>query len=251
MPFIYYHKALYDYFVCGVGPKAPPRPPYYSIDFFNNIKKKKEDGEDVFSMKVRDWYVFFVEPIFRNLEEEGKPLLLSRIEYLYPNVDHLQSNRCMRLSGLSSKQMSSLYCMKNDLFPSMERLYRCGKESSPRCLKCCRKDDHGHFLMCAGLQYICGPTVEAIQRFQPNIPLERIANVDFWGSEDDIFAMSWILSLLTDYIWECRRRQSSPNASIFHGIMKASLDILKNVKPLSSRYVKLSAIFKFAIDIAL
>ena len=59
----WYHKALYDYFVCGVGPKAPPRPPYYSQDFFNNIKKKKEDGEDVFSMKVRDWYGFFVEPI--------------------------------------------------------------------------------------------------------------------------------------------------------------------------------------------
>ena len=105
--------------------------------------------------------------------------------------------------------------------------------------------------MCVGLQYICGPTVEAIRRFQPNIPLERIVNVDFRGSEDEIFAMSWILSLLTDYIWECRRRQSSPNASIFHVIMKASLDILKNVKPLSSKYVKLSAIFKFAIDIAL
>ena len=89
--------------------------------------------------------------------------------------------------------------------------------------------------MCVGLQYICGPTVEAIQRFQPNIPLERIANVDFRGSEDEMFAMTWILSLLTDYIWECRRRQISPNASIFHGILKASLDILKNVKHLSSK----------------
>ena len=99
--------------------------------------------------------------------------------------------------------------------------------------------------MCVGLQHICGPTVEALRRFQPNIPLERIVNVDFRGSDDDIFAMLWILSLLVAYIWESRRRQNIPTATVLYGIMRANLEIIKNVKSLSSKYVKTCAIFKF------
>ena len=75
----WFHKALFYYYVCDVGPKAPPRPPYYSQDFFNIIKKKKEEGADVFSMKVKDWSGFLVEPYLHNMEEIEKPLLISRI----------------------------------------------------------------------------------------------------------------------------------------------------------------------------
>ena len=138
--------------------------------------------------------------------------------------------------------------MKNDLFPSIERLYTCRKESSSQCLKCCRKDDHSHFLMCAGLHYICGPIIDAMQRFQPNIPLEIILNVDFRGSDDDIFAMSWILFILAEYIWECRRWQNIPTAPVLYGKMRASLEIMKNVKSLSSNYFKTSAISNYAIN---
>ena len=143
----------------------------------------------MFSLKTRDWYHIFVKKHLYNLEDESHPLIASRIEFLYPNVDHVQSNHCIRITGLSSSLSSALFCLKNYLFPTMERLHRCGKESSPRCPLCSRRDDHGHFLMCSGLRYVCGPIIDSVRKLQSNIPLERVVNVDFSGSEEEIFTL--------------------------------------------------------------
>ena len=56
-----YHKTLYDYYVHRVGLKTPPLPPYYSIEFFNEIKTAENKGHETISMKVCDWYDLLIQ----------------------------------------------------------------------------------------------------------------------------------------------------------------------------------------------
>ena len=38
-----YHNALYNYFVHDIGIKNPGRPPYYSLNFFREIKNAEDE----------------------------------------------------------------------------------------------------------------------------------------------------------------------------------------------------------------
>ena len=146
-----FHKAPFDFYILGIGVKAPKKPPYYNDDFFSSIKDAHKEGIKVFYLRVKDWYQRFLKRVTHSQEDEVSIIIASRSEFLYPQINHDNSNRCIRLSGLSSQQMSSLFKLKNYLFRSMERLEKCGKMSSPQCNLCYRRDEHAHFLMCDGL----------------------------------------------------------------------------------------------------
>ena len=240
----FFHRSLLDFHVRGIGVKDPGRPPYYSQEFFAIIKEATEEGLNVFDFKVKDWYSRLVRNMTHETINMEQSLKVSRIEYLYPQVDHSQSHRCIRMSGLSSAQISTLFCLKNDLFPTRERLFRCEKASSERCLECCRRDDHGHFLMCSHLQVVCSPVIDTLREVHPGLSLERIVNVAFEGSEAEIFAACWVLSLLVEYIWESRRLLVRVFQEKMIGIFRAKLIILSKPKELKSKYVKTAELYE-------
>ena len=49
-----FHKCLSDFYIENIEFKEPARPPYYSAQFFFNIKKAKEAGLDVFGLSNKD-----------------------------------------------------------------------------------------------------------------------------------------------------------------------------------------------------
>merc|ERR1712177_17409 len=51
-----YHNSLYEYYINDIGLKAPPLPPYYPKEFLNEIKKAQIHGNEITTMKIRDWY---------------------------------------------------------------------------------------------------------------------------------------------------------------------------------------------------
>ena len=240
----FFHRSLLDFHVRGIGVKDPGRPPYYSQEFFAIIKEATEEGLNVFDFKVKDWYSRLVKNMTHETINMEQSLKVSRIEYLYPQIDHSQSHRCIRMSGLSSAQISTLFCLKNDLFPTRERLFRCEKAPSERCLECCRRDDHGHFLMCSHLQVVCSPVIDTLREVHPGLSLERIVNVAFEGSDAEIFAACWVLSLLVEYIWESRRMLVRVVQEKMIGIFRAKLIILSKPKELKSKYVKTEKLYE-------
>ena len=56
-----YHYALYNYFVHDIGVKNPRRPPYYSLNFFKEIKNAENEGCDTTHMTIKDWYERFLK----------------------------------------------------------------------------------------------------------------------------------------------------------------------------------------------
>ena len=169
---------------------------------------------------------------------------LSRIEFLYPNIDHGNSNLCIRQQGLSSSAISSLFCLKNDLLPSQERLFNCKKAESPRCVRCSRIDNHGHFLMCEGLASVVDPIVSALRLLDTSVSLERIVHSDYNGDSDEKFVKCWWVSKCVTYVWECKKSQLCPNFDSLLGILKADILIYEKLSLCNQNFTLMYTLVK-------
>ena len=96
--------------------------------------------------------------------------------------------------------------------------------------------------MCSGLKEVCGPIIDSVRKFQQDIPLERVVNIDFKGADDEIFANCWVIANLCDYVWSCRKQSISPVLSTLFGKMKASLNTMSKIKSFQCKIVKTAAI---------
>ena len=98
--------------------------------------------------------------------------------------------------------------------------------------------------MCSHLQVVCSPVIDTLREVHPGLSLERIVNVAFEGSEAEIFAACWVLSLLVEYIWESRRLLVRVFQEKMIGIFRAKLIILSKPKELKSKYVKTAELYE-------
>ena len=114
-----YHNALYEYYINDTGLKAPPIPPYYPKEFFKEIKQAQTSGLEISTMKVRDWYDLLLKENMTHEKVSGEyALKKSRMEILYPMINHQNSFQNIRKIGLPSSKMSPLWKLKYDLFNS-------------------------------------------------------------------------------------------------------------------------------------
>ena len=207
-----YHKALFDYHVNGVGVKEPPRPPYYNLNFFTYLQNAVKEGNDINNWKSKDWYLRILKSEVTYVPDEisGEPVLkLVRNEFLYPQINHLNSVSFIRQKFLPSRLRSQLFLMKHDLLPTKERLYNCHKAESVRCILCNSVDGHGHFLFCSETISVTQPTLSAIRSLAHCPSNEQIINCDFDTNQDSAFVISWLLGTLSIYLWECRYKETS------------------------------------------
>ena len=73
-----YHNSLYEYYINGIGLKAPPLPPYYPKEFFNEIKKAQLSGHETTTMKIRDWYELLLKENMTHMKVNGDLTLKSQ-----------------------------------------------------------------------------------------------------------------------------------------------------------------------------
>ena len=188
-----YLNALYEYFVCGVGPKKIKRPPYYSDLFFKNIKEAKESGRELISMSIKDWYHYYKRVRTHYYKEDTEEWLLktSRVEFLHPELNHTNCYEKIRKSGLPSRLISPLLKLKLDLYLTEERRKNCNISNTSRCSRCARVDYVGHVLICPTNPYkkICDTVIELYKNSEINISLEGIVNSDYLGSTEDFYPL--------------------------------------------------------------
>ena len=111
----------------------------------------------------------------------------------------------LQTKGISPSLRSELYMIKDDLYPSQERLHCCNKAKNSNCLKCNQCDSHGHYLVCPSLRMILSPLYMAMQILMPNISAEKLANLDLPNDFFATFSVSWLLASISHYIWSCKR----------------------------------------------
>ena len=201
--------------------------------------------------KVKDWYNRIIKNGITHYvdETDNTPkLILTRIEYLYPNINHVTAHSTFRLKGLSPTLKSVLFQLKNDLYPSQERLFRCHKAENSNCLHCPDSDTHGHFLICPASVHVFRALYTAIETFAPSLPLERIVSGDIVIDDDKAFTIVWLLATSTEYYWDCRRTNNITNNEALHGIIKAKLKILSHISALESYYLSINRIVNTAVN---
>jgi len=68
-------------------------------------------------MKVRDWYDLLIQKYMTNYEENSEIVLKkTRLEILYPHINHMNSFQNIRKIRLPSSEISPLWKLKYDLF---------------------------------------------------------------------------------------------------------------------------------------
>ena len=144
-----YHKSLYEYHIHNIGLKPPPLPPYYSKDFFQEIRDTENEGYETKSMKIKDWYSLLIKKYITHQKHNNELILKpSRMEIIYPQIVHSNSFHNIRKIGLPSSKMTPLWKLKYDLYLTQERKKYCQIALNNRCQNCQKLDSTGHFLMC-------------------------------------------------------------------------------------------------------
>ena len=215
------------------------RPHYFSKDFFDDIRQAVEEGIDVSSMRVKDWYDRLLKKEIThelNVIDNARQLVMTRCEYLYPQVDHTQSWKLLRSPGLSPAMKSTLFLLKNDLLPTRERLLRCKKASSSKCLNCSDIDMHGHFLLCPALTPVLAPLISALRMYLPSSSLDKVVNLDLQGEKDQVFIITWLLAHITNYIWNSIKMNIAMSPQLVQGYLKAHLIILAHIPSLKKYF---------------
>ena len=78
----YYHNSLFEYYINDTGLKAPPIPPYYPKEFFQEIKQAQLNGHEIATMKVRDWYELLLKENMTH-EKSMKNIHLKVLEWKF------------------------------------------------------------------------------------------------------------------------------------------------------------------------
>ena len=101
-------------------------------------------------MKIRDWYELLLKENMTHENLNGElTLKKTRMEIIYPQIDHQNSFQNIRKIGLLASKMSPLWKLKYDLFLTEERKKYCKIATQNRCQKCLKMDSTGHFLLCS------------------------------------------------------------------------------------------------------
>ena len=197
----HYHKSLYNYFINGTGLKAPPIPPYYSKDFFQEIKQAQLEGHEIAHMKVRDWYDLLLKESLTHEKVNGEyTLKSSRIEILYPNINHPNSYQNIRKIGLPTRKMSPLWKLKNDLFLTEEKKKYFNLSPQNRCQRCQKVDTAGHFLLCTKNENtkMYEEFIDYCKKVDPQLSAIKLLHMDICGEVEVMYAIGWILSTFVE-----------------------------------------------------
>ena len=217
------------------------------MDFFNEIKEARSEGKDIVLWKVQNWYKRLKKKYVTHMwsiESGSFKLKLTRSEFLFPHIDHSNGNEVIRKTGLPLELVATLFMLKNDLLPTQERLYMCGKAVSNRCPVCPRVDSQGHLFICGdnNVAALIRPITDQILCLDPIASIEKIINMDFAAKIEEKFAIGWIVATAVKLIFDCRRTGAHLDVRTLQGKIRADISILWNIPKLNKKCEMLSYI---------
>ena len=160
----------------------------------------------------------------------------SRIEFIFPHIDHELSIKNIRMSRLPSRISSTLYKLKYDLLNTNERLFNCNLKESSRCNLCSRIDNQGHFLICgcSPIKKINENMINLVHSTCGFLSLEKIVHMDITGEDSTIYSLAWILALITDHYFTSKKAGNEPEPRMLCNIFKHNLQIFEGMYPVNS-----------------
>ena len=207
--------ALYRFYILEeVSYPEPPRPPYYSLAFFNVIKEVKDRGPwNIIWMTLGQWYDHLLKrDKTHTISDPDDPPCLkpSRVEDLYPDICWERSHRLLRCKGLSPDHKSFLFLMMNDLLVTKERQFRLKKTPDPQCVYCQEEEGQTHLITCYHNREVTQPLKDLLVLYMPGITDQQIVCLD-WEVEGSAaeLPLLWISTVCLSYVWDRRKRDKT------------------------------------------
>ena len=184
-----YHEALLKYHVLEDRSFSDPGvPPYYPENFFQTIKKMKDQGTlNISTMSSKDWYrVMLEDNITMETSDNGEARLIKcRVELQHPDNDWENSWRLARLPGLESDQISFLWRALHNLLPTQSRVSRIMQDQDPACKLCSHPvDDLPHLFNCRFSRDVCQSLLRSVQSVMPDATPQKILLLSLWFEPD-------------------------------------------------------------------
>ena len=236
-----YHEALFCWHIEEKRDiTCPVLPPYYDSNFFDMIRKVKEEGLlNLKTMTSGMWYRVLVEDnVTHQATNQGRDLLPCRIESKHPEVNWDRTWSLAATPGLSSVHLTFLWRMVHDLLPSQARLFRMKmpNANSDICSLCTNNlvGDLSHsLLLCpyndgAG-QFLLSKLQEVISNPLP----QQVVLLDLDLDENHQLPLVFLIASVLSQVWECRKEKKPCHLSTIRATLEAGINILRK-----SRYQK-------------
>ena len=209
-----YHSNLFRFYVLDDNSIPDPGlPPFYSIKFFQIIKKiHTESPLNVCVMTKRQWYKLLVEDnITMEKDDETSPrrFIPCRVEQACPGIDWDTSWRLARLPGLGPGHTSFLFKLLHQILPTQERVARTSPTANSNCKDSrCNGDtieDIQHALvLCNGNNGVGQKIIEVAQMHAPGVTAEQLLRLEVKIEEEEELAIVWWLAAGWLAIWKLR-----------------------------------------------
>ena len=211
-----YHHALYNWHVEEI--RTIPNPgnsPYYSEEFFNEIKLVKSEGLlRLSSMTSGMWYKVLLERhVTHEIDDEGfrfKIRMKAELNNPAPNWE-ISWSLC-NISGLDSEDSSFLFSLLHNLLPTQERMHRVlGPNTviSPVCTLCTLNVvcDQAHALVqCPYNNDTITWIVRILRKLLPNLQPTQLLSLDqgIAPSDDTALPTTWLVAKSLNTVWKAR-----------------------------------------------
>ena len=234
-----YHSNLFRFYVLeDTSVPDPGLPPFYSINFFQTIKKVHDESAlNVCVMTERQWYRLLVEDKITMEEKENgqRKYIQCRVELASPGTDWEQSWRLARLPGLGPEHTSFLFKLLHQLLPTQERVARTSPSTNSNCKNSncsgVMVEDQTHALVyCSGNNGAGIRIVEAAQTLVPWQGAERLLQLDGDVGQDDELAIVWWLAAGFMAIWEMRSAAKKIEPYLVRAQLEAKINLLRETK---------------------
>ena len=231
----HYHEALYLWHVENRRDiTCPPMSPYYDSNFFDSIRKVKNEGIlNLRTMTAGMWYrVLMEDNITHQVTTSGTALTPCKIELKYPQVDWEKAWSLAVTPGLSSKQLSFLWKMVHDLLPTQGRLFRLRipNANSDIC-SLCHSNQVGNLvhslLLCP---YNNGEGLLLLEKLGNHIPgvlPQQVVLLDLDVAEDHKLPLAFLIASILSDVWECRKDKKQCHLNSIRAALEAGINILR------------------------
>ena len=232
----HFHEALYRWHVLGVRTIVKPGlTPYYDEQFFERIKKVKEEGLlNMVTMSCSSWYRVFLENNVTHILDDNGALKYkpTRTEQNNPDSNWDQIWALASIHGLPSELSSFLWLMFHNILPTKERLFRMNMPNitSPTCDLCNLNtpDSLKHALLLCNYNNSAGTFLtDCMKLLSPNLQTEQLLQFNFEIPQEQRLPAMYIFSSVLSQIWSCRKSRKVCSMPLIRASLEAGVQILR------------------------
>ena len=233
-----YHKALYDWHVLEIRTAPDPgRPPYFSEDFFQEIKKVKNEGLlNIGNLSLGQWYKVLMENhLTTEIDDEGFRFeKRCKVEVKHPNVDWQRTWSLANIGGLESENYSFLWKLIHNVLPTQERLHKILPSiTSPICTICDLNQacDLEHtFFNCCHNRTIGLWLLQQLRKQVPQVEPKHVLLLDLNLGKNMKLPYIWLISNTLSMIWDSRIEKKSIRLPIIRAKLEAGIMLLRKTR---------------------